>query len=238
MDHSGSAAALASGWNVKVYAHSLERPYLTGKSRYPPLDHTTPGIFANVSRLFPQSLPNLESSLQHLDPADPFPGLNGWQALFTPGHSPGHLAFFRKTDRVLIAGDAFTTMNQNSLTGLLSKKKQINEPPVPATYDWTQARQSVAALAALDPVLLAAGHGQPMHDNNRQLQALADHFPVPSHGRYVSEPARADQTGVTFLPPAPPDHAPEIAKSALVAGVALGLGVLYPKIQKLKSRRA
>jgi glyoxylase-like metal-dependent hydrolase (beta-lactamase superfamily II) len=34
------------------------------------------------------------------------PGLPGWEAVHTPGHTPGHVAFFRRSDRVLLQGDA------------------------------------------------------------------------------------------------------------------------------------
>src|SRR3954462_14919324 len=35
-DHAGSVAKLAEEWQVPVYAHYLEIPYLTGQSNYPP----------------------------------------------------------------------------------------------------------------------------------------------------------------------------------------------------------
>lgn len=37
-DHSGSVEELLRYWNVPVYAHELEMPYLTGRSSYPPAD--------------------------------------------------------------------------------------------------------------------------------------------------------------------------------------------------------
>ncbi|MGI9035980.1 MAG: MBL fold metallo-hydrolase, partial [Pyrinomonadaceae bacterium] len=33
-DHAGAALALANYWNVPIYAHHLEMPYLTGKSDF------------------------------------------------------------------------------------------------------------------------------------------------------------------------------------------------------------
>ena len=35
-DHRGAAAELAGSWDVPIYAHRLELPYLTGRSDYPP----------------------------------------------------------------------------------------------------------------------------------------------------------------------------------------------------------
>ena len=34
-DHVGAAKTLADGWDISVYAHSLEFPYLTGEQSYP-----------------------------------------------------------------------------------------------------------------------------------------------------------------------------------------------------------
>src|SRR3954453_7823432 len=39
-DHAGSVAALAKKWDVPIYAHRLELPYLTKRSAYPPPDPT------------------------------------------------------------------------------------------------------------------------------------------------------------------------------------------------------
>src|SRR5215208_4567223 len=55
------------------------------------------------------------------------------------------------------------------------------------------------------------------------LIAFAENFAAPEHGRYVSEPARFDERGVAWLPPAPPDPLPKAAAAlgmALLAGTA------------------
>jgi len=43
------------------------------------------------------------------------PGMDGWRWIHTPGHTEGHISLFRESDRILIAGDAFTTTKQESL---------------------------------------------------------------------------------------------------------------------------
>ena len=45
------------------------------------------------------------------------PGLPDWECIPTPGHTPGHVSFFRPRDRVLIAGDAVLTVQLNSFRG-------------------------------------------------------------------------------------------------------------------------
>jgi len=42
-DHVGGLPTLAAQWGIPVYAHPLELPYLTGRSKYPPPDPTVGG---------------------------------------------------------------------------------------------------------------------------------------------------------------------------------------------------
>lgn len=205
-DHSGSSPELAQLWKVNVYAHRLELPYLTGKSAYPPIDVTAPGAFSFLGRFFPRRTVNLGSRVTEWNGDFSTFGISGWRPIHTPGHAPGHFAFFRDEDSVLLAGDAVTTMNTDNLIGIITRGQEVCRPPVPVTYDWKQARESVQRLAALKPFLIAAGHGIPMGAAAGSLQQLADHFPMPDHGRYVLVPARVDENGIVYLPPKPPDR--------------------------------
>jgi len=200
-DHAGAAPVLSDRWSVPVYAHKLEFPFLTGRSHYPPLDGTPPGFFCWLSRFFPTRTVLLDGRLAELDLARLPQGLEDWECLPTPGHTMGHVAFFRRQDGVLLAGDAVTTMDLDSVTGTLLKRRRICRPPVPATMDWVQARRSVELLASLRPQGVAAGHGAPIPNAADELVRFAKNFPVPQRGRYVREPVRADETGVTYLPP-------------------------------------
>jgi glyoxylase-like metal-dependent hydrolase (beta-lactamase superfamily II) len=182
-DHAGSAAGLADYWGVPVYAHRIELPYLTGKSEYPPLDSTGPGFFSFLSRFFPSRTVNLGGRVVEM-PAQ----ISDWECIYTPGHTPGHVALFRRGDGALIAGDAVTTMNLDSLFGTLLRRPELCRPPVPATTNWQLAHESVRKLAELRPSLIAAGHGPPMRDAAEQLKSLAENFPIPPKGRHVAAP--------------------------------------------------
>lgn len=231
-DHAGSAADLANEWGVSVYAHRLEWPYLNGSSSYPPHDPTAPGFFSFMIRFMPARTANVGDRLAELGNRLPELGLEDWQVQFTPGHTAGHVSYFRPSDGVLLAGDALTTVNVDNAFDLMTKRRQVCRPPAPATTDWEKARRSVQLLASLRPQVIAPGHGAPMRDAAGQLQQLAHHFPIPSHGRYVNEPARADETGVTYLPPPPFDPVPKIATGVATAAVLASAGALV-----LKKRR-
>ena len=95
-----------------------------------------------------------------------------------------------------------------------------------------KARESVRFLADLQPEVVAAGHGTPVHEAAGRMRALADAFPIPSRGRYAHEPALADETGVTYLPPRPADPVP-----AIVAGATAGILVAGATAAIVRRRR-
>ena len=183
-DHAGCAGPLADRWRVPIYAHSSELPFLTGRSQYPPFDFSSPGFFTRIARFFPTGTVDLGTRITALEPHGAIPGLAGWECIETPGHTPGHVSFFRSADRVLLAGDAVTTMNLDSLLDTIARRKQVCRPPVPATPDWVNARKSVERLARLRPSVIAAGHGLPMGGAAGQLLSLAENFPIPSGGQH------------------------------------------------------
>lgn len=228
-DHVGTVRELAERWNAPVYAHPLELPYLTGRSDYPPPDPTVGGgLMAYMSPLFSRAGINLNGRVHPLPPDGSVPNMLGWRWIHTPGHAPGHVSLFRDGDRTLIAGDAFVTTKQESALAALTRTPMVCRPPAYFTIDWPAARESVRTLARLRPEVAATGHGVPMRGDEmrRQLDALADHFDqaMPNDGRYVRRPALADESGVRFIPPAPPNHALAWAAAAGVlalAGLAL-----------------
>lgn len=221
MDHAGSALALAEYWQVPIHAHELEMPFLTGRAVYPPADPTVGGSLAFVSRFFPPQSFQFDGHVQALEPDlhEP-PFMPGWQCIHVPGHAPGQVAFFRHQDATLLGGDAFATTDHDSVPAILLGLPRISRAGTPITFDWQASWQSVAKLAHLRPNAIGCGHGPVMCGPHvaEQLLEFSTHFPIPKHGRYVNHPARTDENGVEYLPPAPPDTLP--AQLALVGGVA------------------
>jgi glyoxylase-like metal-dependent hydrolase (beta-lactamase superfamily II) len=227
-DHAGNALELARYWNVSVYAHPLEFPYLTGESAYPRKDPTVGGAMGFMSRFFPSGTVNVSEVLRDLPPTGVVPGLEGWIAIPTPGHAPGNVSFWRERDATLVAGDALATANLDSWLGVLTMKRVISRPGSPFTYDWNAASVSVQSLADLNPFVLAAGHGEPVSGPRvaDELARFAREFAPPEHGRYVTEAAQANEHGVVYEPPAPPDNLPKIA-AGVVAGIFVVAGIMY-----------
>lgn len=227
-DHAGSAAKLAEAWEVPIYAHALELPYLNGTSSYPPPDPTIGGAIAFLSRFMPAKPYDFGPRLRVLE-TGVVPGLPDWEWLATPGHSAGHISLFRPSDRVLLAGDAIATMNMDSWTGLITGKQVLARAGAPFNSDWQATAASARQLASLRPMVAGCGHGIPMSDPNlaNKMQRFGNRFRIPAHGRYVREAARTDERGIVSLPPAPFDPLPLASAAAMMAiGVVLGSGLL------------
>jgi glyoxylase-like metal-dependent hydrolase (beta-lactamase superfamily II) len=229
-DHVGALRDLALLWDVPIYAHELELPYLDGRSSYPPPDPTVGGgAMAALSRLYPRGPIDVSEWLRTLPADAAVPGMPGWRWIHTPGHTPGHVALFNSDDGTLIAGDAFVTTKQESMLAALTQRPEIHGPPAYYTSDWESAKDSVQRLSELEPEVAATGHGRPLRGPlmRQALRALAQDFEMlamPRHGRYVNEPAIADVNGVVSVPPPVPDPLPRLLMgigAAVVVGAAV-----------------
>ncbi|WNN74384.1 MBL fold metallo-hydrolase [Lysinibacillus capsici] len=191
-DHVGGIIELIERWGVPVYAHTLEIPFLSGKQNYPEPDPTVNnGLVAKMSPIFPNEAINLGGSLKVLPSDGSVPFMAGFRWIHTPGHSPGHISLFREKDKVLIAGDAFVTVKQESLYKVITQTKEISGPPQYFTTDWLAARASIEKLAILKPSVAITGHGLPMkgEELTSNLKKLVDDFEqiaLPKQGKYLN----------------------------------------------------
>lgn len=223
-DHVGSLLDLAETWDVPVYAHPLEFPYLTGRSPYPPPDAAVgKGAFSILSPLYPRGPIDAGDRLRPYPTDNVVPHLPDWRWIHTPGHTAGHVSFFRDEDRALIAGDALTTTQQEAISGVMTQKPELHGPPAYYTSDWDASRDSVMRLAELRPAVIACGHGLPLSgdmaaDELARMALNFDRTERPKRGRYVRQPAITDETGIVSLPPPVPNPAMTVA-----AGIAVGL---------------
>jgi glyoxylase-like metal-dependent hydrolase (beta-lactamase superfamily II) len=94
----------------------------------------------------------------------------GFKVLHTPGHTIGHVSYWRDSDRALILGDVLN--NMDTVTGI----RGLHEPKPFFTPDPEENRRSAKRLAALEPALVMFGHGPPMRDTARFV-AFVDGLP-------------------------------------------------------------
>jgi glyoxylase-like metal-dependent hydrolase (beta-lactamase superfamily II) len=194
-DHVGALADLAEEWDVPVYAHPLEAPYLDGSTSYPAPDPSVGGgMMTRMSPLFPRGPINVKSRLQMLPHDGSVPFMSGWRWIHTAGHTPGHVSLWYERDQIILAGDAFITTRQESAYAVLTQRPELHGPPMYFTQDWQASRESVRRLAALNPDLVVSGHGPAMAGAQMReaLHELAERFDevaVPKKGKYVDDPA-------------------------------------------------
>lgn len=177
-DHVGALEGLLNKWDVPVYAHSMEKPYLTGEINYPPPNTKESGLVAKMSTTFPRHSIDISSRLIILPEDGTVPVLQDWSYLPTPGHTPGHISLFRESDRALIVGDAFINVEQEKLYDVLTQKQEIHGPPQYFTMDWQDSWNSVKNLLKLNPAVAVVGHGLPLADDEliTNLERLARDF--------------------------------------------------------------
>lgn len=176
-DHSGSARELARAWDCAVYLHPDELELAIARNlatvaRYAnPLDR---GLILPLLRLFPRrwieammERESLAEVVRTFAPEAAPPGLPEWTSIATPGHSPGHTAFLRRDDRVVISGDALLTVDAGSLGGVLAwmlrpDQPRVCAPPWYTNWDRDKMLASAGAVVRLEPRVLAPGHGHPL----------------------------------------------------------------------------
>lgn len=152
-DHQGSSAAIVAALGVPFWAPAAEADALrTGDARGLTNENAITRWQARNWR--GPALP-VDRELSEGDELDA-----GFVALETPGHSPGHMSFWRESDRVLIAGDVL--FGRHPITG----RPGLHEPPARFSPDPALNRAQIRRLAALRPSLVVFGHGRPWRDTD------------------------------------------------------------------------
>lgn len=149
-DHVGALNALLREWPVPVFAHRIELPYMEGQAPYPRRKKAV----ASVARGVVQPLPEDGDALRPVGVLQPY---------LTPGHAPGHVVYYHERDRVLLAGDLFT-----------SRRGRLRRPIPMFTADMAEAVRSGAIVERLRPLRLEVCHGGPVFDPAAQWPAYRD----------------------------------------------------------------
>jgi len=93
--------------------------------------------------------------------------VGGFEVIGVPGHSAGHVAFWRESDGVLVLGDVVNTADP--FTGIPG----LREPKPYFTPDPAENRRSARKLGTLEPKLVLAGHGPPLRDTGKFVDFVA-----------------------------------------------------------------
>jgi len=155
-DHHGSSHAVCEALKIPLWCGERDAPVAEGGRLTP-----GKGRVAKLVSKFPPPKPHpVERRLKEGD------DVAGFTVLDTPGHSPGHVAYWRESDRTLICGDVLFNLSLPSL------RPGLREPYVAFTPDPQRNRDSARRLAALKPNLILFGHGPPLRDGDRFVRFI------------------------------------------------------------------
>ncbi len=172
--HAGGAMKLADLWNVPVYMHALEMPYVTALVDYPTPDPSVDEVLADKLSDPSDEGINLSFHSVPLPLNRSVPGMPGWEWVHTPGHTIGHVSLFRPGDRTLIAGDAFSTLREDTLISFANRKQRQAGDDEYVTLDWEAERNSIRRILDLKPSLVITGHEKPLRGGElaRRLESI------------------------------------------------------------------
>jgi glyoxylase-like metal-dependent hydrolase (beta-lactamase superfamily II) len=88
----------------------------------------------------------------------------GFRVLHFPGHAPGLIGLWRESDRVALVSDVVYLVDSARLRPLPAGEASVPHPAW--AWDHEKAKASVRRLAALEPKVLGAGHGEPLRGEN------------------------------------------------------------------------
>ncbi len=156
-DHQGSSDFICNTLNIPLWTSELEKENAeSGKVTY-----EYPNINSLIARFQQKYWAGKGHPVSHvLKEGD---AVGSFTVIDTPGHSRGHISFFRETDGVMIVGDALVNMN------LITTLVGLDQPPNAFTTDKRRNVKSIKKICDLKPKILCFGHG-PVLFNNGELE--------------------------------------------------------------------
>ena len=95
--------------------------------------------------------------------------VSGFRVVHIPGHSPGQIALWRESDRIVLTADCFYTVDPGT-----GRHGHARVPMAAVNHDTEQARASIRKIAALEPSAAWPGHADPVTGDVRaQLEQAA-----------------------------------------------------------------
>jgi hydroxyacylglutathione hydrolase len=92
--------------------------------------------------------------------------VGSFRVIETPGHTAGHISFWRDEDRTLITGDVLCNVN------IWNGRVMLREPEAIFTLDPLENRRSARRFLELEPKLVCFGHGPPLRDMQKFMRYI------------------------------------------------------------------
>ncbi len=161
-DHVGGLPELKRASGAEVVASAIERPVIEGKTPVPRVPQEK--LRGPIRLRPPDTTFEAVPVNRELQGGETLEIMGGLQAVFTPGHAPGHLAFWQPEKRILFCGDVLFNM------------PRLRLPYAFLTVDMEENIRSIHKLAALEPDIVCFGHGEPLYNAAPKLKAFASQF--------------------------------------------------------------
>ena len=149
-DHVGAVVTLQKATGARLIVPDGERAVIDGEVPIP-----RAATFLKP----PQTLLKGMKADQTLQDGDVLQEVwGGLQAISTPGHAPGHMAYWQPQRRILFCGDV-----------IFNVPRKMRLPLAFLTYDMAENIRSIARLVPLEPEVICFGHGRPVTANAAQF---------------------------------------------------------------------
>jgi glyoxylase-like metal-dependent hydrolase (beta-lactamase superfamily II) len=136
-DHRGGAAHLLEDTRAPISCHTDDAPFVDGRAT---------AAISLLMRLFVRARPApVASALQDGDQVGPL------TVIHTPGHTPGEVAFYEPSRKILFSGDS-----------VVEHEGRLTLPAAKYASNIEQAVRSLDRLRSLEVELLLPGHGVPV----------------------------------------------------------------------------
>jgi len=156
-DHQGVASYLCKQRNIPLACHEADVPAMDGSGPMLPNN-----VIVRVGHHLLSGPPHPVERILHEGDE-----VAGFRVIHTPGHTPGHVLYFRESDRLAIAGDLLANFN------FLKWRPELTEAPPFFSHDPAQNRRSLRKLIELKPRLVCFGHGPPLREVERLEAVMA-----------------------------------------------------------------
>jgi glyoxylase-like metal-dependent hydrolase (beta-lactamase superfamily II) len=155
-DHWGAAPAICAERALPLACHEADAGVVAGSG-----PAAQDGWMFRAARVIWEG-----GSCEHVQSLREGDSVAGFRVVHTPGHTQGHVIYFRESDRVAVIGDLFNTM------AMWTRRKRLSEPPPHVSVDPEENRRSILKLLELRPSLMLPGHGPPLTDS-KSLEKFA-----------------------------------------------------------------
>jgi glyoxylase-like metal-dependent hydrolase (beta-lactamase superfamily II) len=100
----------------------------------------------------------------------------GFRVVHFPGHAPGLIGLWRESDRVALVSDVVYFIDSARLKPLPEGEASVPHPAW--AWDHARAKESLRRLAAMEPLLVGAGHAGPLRGEGLRgtLERAADRY--------------------------------------------------------------